>query len=90
MGLTVDSIRQEIADRFENEPDSEKPLFAEGFDDAILGLDSVSNRVVYSVALILNILTAQNLDYEEAFEHFEYNIKGSYVGPMTPIYCETM
>jgi len=25
---------------------------------------------------------------EDAYEHFEFNVKGSYVGEQTPIWCE--
>jgi hypothetical protein len=30
------------------------------------------------------------MDLEDALEHFEFNIRGSYVGEQTPIWCDDM
>ena len=65
------------------EPDH--TLKADGFDDAILGIDS-KQRVVYSIEKILEILQKDDMSQEDALEHFYYNIEGSYVGDYTPIY----
>jgi len=70
----------------------EKPLLADGFDKAILGLSRGSLRegvVVYSVEKCLDIL-AEDMTYEEAVEYFEYNVLGAYMGPMTPIFVHEM
>jgi len=65
------------------EPD--ETLKADGFDDAIIGIDS-KQRMVYSIEKILKILQDDNMTDEDALEHFYYNIAGSYVGDHTPIY----
>lgn len=73
----------------------EKPLLADGFDKAILGLSRGSlsilrdNVVVYSVEKCIDIL-AKDMTYEEAVEYFEYNVLGAYMGPMTPIFVHEM
>lgn len=61
-------------------------MFADGFDDSILGHDT-KGRVVYSVDSILETLTERdNMSVEEAQEYFYFNIDGAYVGEYTPIY----
>jgi len=61
-------------------------LIADGFNDAILGVDVKDQRVIYSVSQILEILS-KIMTPEEALEYFEFNIEGSYVGEQTPIWC---
>jgi hypothetical protein len=81
-------------------PDS-KMLFADGFDEAILGVDNnpwtkeadkdddSKERVVYSVRKVIVILMERDgMEYETAREHFDYNISGAYVGVHTPIFVE--
>jgi len=65
------------------EPD--QTLKADGFDAAIIGIDS-KQRMVYSIEKILAILIDDDMNEEDALEHFYYNISGSYVGDYTPIY----
>ena len=65
------------------------PLFADGFDDALIGVDDKTFRAVYSIEKIIDILVKEGASYEEAVEHFDFNIAGSYVGKMTPIYVRT-
>lgn len=62
-------------------------LLAEGFDEAIIGIDSSSLRVVYSVSRCLDIL-GRYMSEEDASEHFYFNVCGSFVGDKTPIWCE--
>lgn len=66
-------------------------LIADGFDDAIIGIDCSSfnclPRLIYSVRKCLEILMKE-MTYEEALEHFDYNVRGAYVGPKTPIWCD--
>ena len=58
------------------------------FDSAVLG---TSQRIgmevcfVYDVNEVLLILM-QDMSEEDALEHFDYNIAGSYVGETTPIF----
>lgn len=62
-------------------------LFADGFDDAIIGIEDKSKRIIYSVNSIIDILS-KSMERCDAIEHFYFNIEGSYVGEKTPIYCE--
>jgi hypothetical protein len=67
-------------------PDDEF-LTVKGFDDAIIGIDESSMRLIYSESKCIQILTGQGMTYEVAVEHFEYNIKNGYIGGSTPIWC---
>jgi hypothetical protein len=62
-------------------------LKADGFDEAIIGLEVSTNRLIYSVSKCIKILSEQ-MEEEEAVEYFEYNIRGAYVGELTPIFCQ--
>ena len=68
-----------------NFPD-EKILKADGFDEAIIGIETDSMRLIYSVSKCIDIL-CRDMSEEDALEHFDYNISGSYVGEQTPIWC---
>jgi hypothetical protein len=72
----------------ENYPD-ETFLKADGFDDAIIGFDEHSLRLIYSMSKCLDILMEDMLD-EDALEHFYYNVSGAYVGEQTPIWCNNL
>lgn len=61
-------------------------IFADGYDDAIVGVDCTNWRVVYDTSKILDKLKSDGMDELEAVEFFEYNIAGSYLGSQTPIY----
>lgn len=64
----------------------EEILIADGFDDAIIGIDEHSMRVIYSISKCLEILE-EDMSEEDAVEFFEYNVLGAYVGEKTPIFC---
>ena len=49
------------------------PLFADGFDDAIIGICPTSFRVIYSRNKCINILMAQGDSWEDAVDYLEYN-----------------
>lgn len=62
-------------------------VFADGFDEAIIGLDESSMRIVYSVSKCISILERDGMNTEEAEEYFLFNVYGAYVGEKTPIWC---
>lgn len=62
-------------------------LKADGFDDAVIGYDEQSIRLIYSVSKCIEILINDGLSFTDAYEHFYYNVKGSYMGEKTPIWC---
>lgn len=64
-------------------------MIADGFDDAIIGVDDSVPRLVYSTDKCLQILVdVEGMDYMDAIEHFEYNVKGSYMGEKTPLFID--
>ena len=64
-------------------------LIADGFDDAVIGVDYGSSRLIYSCKKCLEILIeVDGMDPMDAVEHFQYNVAGGYVGEQTPIWCE--
>ena len=64
-------------------------LRMEGFDDAVIGVEERTMRLVYSKSKIMRQLI-RSMDYETAMEHFDYNIAGSWVGEQTPIIVNDM
>lgn len=64
-------------------------LIADGFDEAVIGLDEPSMRLIYSVSKCIEILE-KDMSTEDAIEHFTYNVSGAYVGEKTPIWCWDM
>jgi hypothetical protein len=66
-------------------------MFADGFDMAIMGITEVEQgyRVCYDIGRILELLVLEHdMDEEGAIEHFDFNIAGAYMGPLTPIFVQ--
>lgn len=62
-------------------------LLADGFNDGVIGVTfGVEPKAVYSVSKCLDILVEEGMSMEDAIEHFEYNVAGSYVGEKTPVW----
>ena len=61
-------------------------LKADGFDDAIIGIDEHSMRLIYSISKCIEILS-RDMTEEEAIEYFEFNVNAAYFGEKTPIWC---
>jgi hypothetical protein len=76
--------RQQIFDKY---PDEEF-LFADGYDECIIGITSTDLRVVYDTEMCIQVLIKQGMSRGEAVEYFYFNTVGAYVGDKTPIYCE--
>ena len=71
----------------DNYPDEEF-LVADGFDNAVIGIDVKTMRVIYSVNKCIEILINEHdMTDEMAYEYFEFNVAGAYVGEKTPIWC---
>ena len=61
-------------------------MLSDGFNYAIMGYDT-KGRVIYSVGNIIDILVERDgMSYEDASEHFSFNVEGAYLGEYTPIY----
>ena len=80
MSKTLDNIIEAFPE--------ESFLTADGFNNCIIGLETISMRLIYSKSKIIMQLVSEGLTLEEAFEHFSFNIEGSYVGEQTPIWCD--
>lgn len=64
----------------------EELLIADGFDEAVIGIDENSLRIIYSIKKCIQILT-RDMSEEDALEYFSFNVSGVYVGEKTPIWC---
>ena len=68
---------------------TDQTLLADGFDDAIIGLDTSGDvyRVIYDRNKMVDILMERDeMSLEEAVEYLDYNVFSAYVGEGTPIY----
>jgi len=74
-------------ERILQEYDGEELLIADGFDDAVIGIDYSSKRLIYSITSCVDIL-CRDMSQEDAVEYFFFNVAGAYVGERTPIWCE--
>jgi len=70
----------EIVEVFGND----STLKVDGYDDCVIGIDG-DGRLVYDRRLMLDKLE-KDMSSDDAEEFFEYNIAGSYMGEMTPLY----
>ena len=64
-------------------------LFADGFDDALLGYDANSFCAVYDYTNCLDILH-KNMTPEQAHEYMEFNVVSAFVGDFTPSFIHTL
>ncbi len=67
-------------------------LFADGFDDAFVGLGAQFDRpvAIYDLAKCREILVARGATEEEAAEFVEFNVTGAWVGEYTPVFMERL
>lgn len=69
--------------------DNNQTLSADGFEDAIIGIDTSNEvfRIIYDKQKMADILQERDgMTTEDAWEYLEYNVFGAYVGEGTPIY----
>lgn len=65
-------------------------LKADGFDDAVIGIELSSGRLVYDTDKMIYILmNDEEMTEEDALEYLDYNVINAYVGEQTPIYIKT-
>ena len=80
-------LLENIADYYQEE----EILKADGFDEAVIGIEESSMRLIYSVGKCIEILMIRDeMSLEDALDYFRYNVSGSYVGKKTPIWSEDM
>ena len=71
----------------------ENVLKADGYDDCIIGFTQQAGKpsvIAYDTNKMITKLMSDGLDREEAWEFFEFNIAGAYVGEYTPIFITKM
>lgn len=72
---------------------NEDALLADGFEKALIGVAERINLgpvAAYDVEKILEILMERDgMEYSDALEFFEFNIKGAWMGEFTPVYIYT-
>jgi hypothetical protein len=66
----------------------EELIKADNFDDAVVGIEVNTLRLVYSIDKMIAILT-EDMSYEDAIEYLDFNVFCAYVGERTPIYIYT-
>lgn len=67
----------------------EDTLLADGFEDALIGFGYQHTKVIaiYDYDKCVKVLMERDeMSEEDAIEHMEYNVVGSYVGEHTPIF----
>ena len=70
---------------------NEQALFADGFDDAIIGFDASNFCVVYDYDKCLKVLIeTDNMSHTEAHEYMEFNVVSSFVGDFTPLFIHSL
>ena len=74
--------------------DAENVVLADGLDDAFVGVGSAfggTTCAVYDKDKVIEILmTRDGMTHDEAWEFFDFNIAGAYVGEATPIFMSVM
>jgi len=70
--------------------DGEEILLADGFEDALMGVQQtferggIRYRALYSLKRCVEIMMADGSSYESALEFLSFNTLGAYVGEGTP------
>jgi len=69
-------------------------ILVDGFDDCIIGVGhrggGGGSVIVYDrEQIITKLVERDGLEYDEAEDHFDYNIAGTYLGDRTPIFADT-
>jgi hypothetical protein len=59
---------------------------AEGFDSAIIGIDTNQERIIYSKQQMINTLVLAGLSIDESIEYLEHNTWNSSIQKHSPIY----
>ncbi len=68
----------------------EQFLKADGLDEAVIGVEEDEMRLVYSVDKCIEIFMSQGMEYDEALEFFDYNVRGAWMGDKTPIWVKLL
>ena len=69
--------------------DETELIKADGFDDAIIGLEQQHMKLVYSVPLCIEVLVKEGMSVDDAIDYFEYNVRGSLTFEGSPLFVDT-
>lgn len=80
--------REQILEEIETQ-ELDEVVLLDDLDEAILGLVQLQVNgptvVAYSTQKILELLVQRGMEWDEAIEYFDFNIKCLYVGPGSPV-----
>lgn len=64
----------------------------DGFDDAILGVvERIGLQTVcYDLNKVISILMEQGMDEQDAWDWYQFNMLGAWVGEATPVFLERL
>lgn len=85
---SIDLDRPESLKDFLEEFGDPEVISFDGLDDAVVGTASQFTSgpiLVYDFDKIIEILMKDGLSWDEAVEHFDFNIAGAHLGERTPI-----
>jgi hypothetical protein len=90
--VPASTVLEEEVTREEAAQANEEMLFADGFDDALVGVVSraggMSPVALYDEDKCIEILVKRDgMDAEEAREYFDFNTLGAWMGEMTPCFA---
>ena len=71
------------------EEESDQPLHADGFEEALVGYGVQFNQrlAIYDYARCVRVLVERHeMTEQEAVEYMEYNVVGAYAGRRTPVF----
>ncbi|MFW6247436.1 MAG: hypothetical protein ACOC22_04685 [bacterium] len=64
---------------------------ADGFDEAVIGIEDNTLRLVYSINKCVDILVKRDgMKLDEALEYFNFNVSDVYLGDKTPIWVNDL
>ena len=88
MEVETQKIGTELTKKMLAAEANEDMLFADGFDDALIGYmerAGMPSVACYDKNKCIEIL-ANSMSYEDAIEYFYFNVIGAYVGENTPCF----
>ena len=69
------------------------PVFYTGYKKAIIGIAHINDLkpiIAYDLGMLLDLIVEEDDDttYEDALDHYYYNIIGGWVGEGTPVFVQ--
>ena len=85
--MRKNNIKDIIAEQY---AEIEDVLFADGFDDAIIGFEPNLWKVVYSRQKCIETLIQEGESWEDSVEYLEFNTFNAFVGDKTPLFVDEL